>query len=258
MQRYSETTGQIEDEQDFPDPSDEELGLTDMQYEISEISTEYLPKAVPSVDENSSISVLAYLAMGGAILAADEIQSRLNQKRSRVLRSQQEGVLLTHPDDDRDQLRYALIGLMLQAPGSVQKGLSGLGRLANGVFEIISAAVRPVSNSRLAKPLHTQFETLVQRGEQIVAEWVVSRDMVQDTAEDVVDDLVELLANRPELRELIQQQSIGLAQEFSGELQSRSAAADSLLERVAYRILPFAKRDITPTLEVPDLPEDER
>jgi hypothetical protein len=155
---------------------------------------------------------------------------------------------------------------MLQAPGSVQKGLSGLGRLANGVFEIISAAVRPVSNSRLAKPLHTQFETLVQRGEQIVAEWVdagrsgelVSRDMVQDTAEDVVDDLVELLANRPELRELIQQQSIGLAQEFSGELQSRSAAADSLLERVAYRILPFAKRDITPTLEVPDLPEDER
>lgn len=266
MSRDTITIEHIDDDYDFPDPSDEELGLAPLQAENGETPAEYPLEAVRRAEDDSSIAVLAYLITGGAILAADEIQSRINQKRSQMQRSQQEAVLLTHPDDDRDQLRYALIGLMLQTPASLQRGLSTLERMASGLVEFISSGLRPVSNSRLARPIQVRYESLVERGEQIVAGWIdagrsgelASRDMVQDTADEAINELILVLANRPELRELVQQQSIGMAQEFSGALQSRAAAADSLLERVAYRVLPFARRDTTPTLEVPVLPEDEQ
>jgi hypothetical protein len=50
-------------------------------------------------------------------------------------------------------------------------------------------------------------------------------------------EVMTQLAQKPEVRELLQQQSMSLAGEVVGEVRQRTASTDALLERLARAIL---------------------
>jgi hypothetical protein len=100
---------------------------------------------------------------------------------------------------------------------------------------------------------------MVAKGERIVDDWIdtgrrgekTSQALLQQTTDEVVGDVVDMLASRPEIRDLVQQQSMGMVDELTEELQGRASAVDTLLERVVYLLIPGSKKDTTPTLIIP-------
>lgn len=66
-----------------------------------------------------------------------------------------------------------------------------------------------------------------------------------------------MLAKRPEISELVQQQGIGMAEDLTDQLQGRTAAADTILERIVFSLIPGKNKDTTPTLFIP-LPDEEQ
>lgn len=87
---------------------------------------------------------------------------------------------------------------------------------------------------------------MVSRGETILESWIetgrreeqLSRSLVREQAfDDLVNEVLDYLAAKPEIRDLVQDQGVGMAEEVVGEFRSRSSDIDSLLARVADAIL---------------------
>ena len=71
--------------------------------------------------------------------------------------------------------------------------------------------------------------------------------MVREQAyEDVVDDVLDYLAQKPEIRDLVQQQSVGMAAEVLGEVRERSSDVDGYIEARANAILRRSRRNDGP------------
>jgi len=64
-----------------------------------------------------------------------------------------------------------------------------------------------------------------------------SRDMTQEAVVSVIDELLDYMAQNPEVRELIEQQGMSMAETAVDEVRERSATADMWIERVARGLL---------------------
>jgi hypothetical protein len=121
----------VEDpEPDFLDPSDSELGLVPVPQEISQFP-QGVPAAAPMPNQStSSLDVLVQLGVGVILLGINSVNNRLRDKQPMVVVSSEPEEPLTHPDDEQNQLRYALVGLALKTPGVVSRGISRTAQLA--------------------------------------------------------------------------------------------------------------------------------
>lgn len=227
----------------------------------------YLPAREGSAGERevSSMDVLFHLGLGAALLGIDAVSKLLQEKQSRLEIATGEQQPLLHLDDEQDQLRYAMIGLILNTPRAVRRRTSRATQAANKGINIVSDMLRPVTGSRVFRPINSRFDQMVARGERIVGGWIdsgrrgerASQALLQETTDEVVGELVDMLASRPEITDLVQQQSMGMVDELTEELQGRASAADTLLERIVYLLLPGSKKDTTPTLVIPFREEEQ-
>jgi len=254
-----------EPEEDFPDPSDAELGLAQEAQIVPQPASES-PAIQPGQDDGAApFDVLLHLAVGAALLGINEVKNRLQDKQTMVETSSQTEEPLILPDDEQDELRYALIGLILSTPKILNRGASRVSQAANAGLTRVSVLLRPVTSSRAFRPINDRFDQMVARGEHIVYDWMeagrrgekTSQAMLQETTDEVVGDVVNMLAKRPEITELVQQQSIGMAEDLTDQLQGRTAAADTILERIIFSLIPGKNKDTTPTLVIP-IPEEEQ
>ena len=123
----------------------------------------------------------------------------------------------------------------------------------------------PFTSSKIFRPIRNRYGAFRRQSEAVVEKWIetglksekISRQIVQRTADRATGELIQTVAERPEVNDLIEQQGVGMAQEVAQELQDRTAAADTLLERIIFRILPGSKKDTTPTFQVPIIDEEE-
>ena len=251
--------------EDFPDPSDLEWGLSQDSPGSIQPEPEVSSSEPDIKGAASSFDVLLSLGLGVLLLGFDQVNNRLQAKRSMVETPSQHDEPFEHPDDEQNQLRYALIGMLIDTPRVVrQRARRGM-KLANAAFTGVSELFRPLAGSRAFRPVSRRFDRMVARGERVVSDWidagrrgeVNSRVLLQQTSNEVVSELVGELAHRPEVTELVQQQSIGMVEELSDELQGRTAAIDTILERIVFRLIPGTKKDTTPTMIIP-VPEEEQ
>jgi hypothetical protein len=257
---------QDEDPNDgFPELTDSVPGLIPEQEdapaqegEVALVVVE--PASAPGlVRETSSLDVLVQLGLGAALLGINSAGKRLQEKQTQISVAPPEAEPLSHPDDDQDRLKYALIGMILRTPGVVRRGTARAARMVNAGYSRVSGLFSPVTGSRPLRPLNSRLDQMVARGERIVDDWIdtgrrgekTSQALLQQTTDEVVGDVVDMLASRPEIRELVQQQSMGMVDELTEELQGRASAVDTILERVVYLLIPGSKKDTTPTLIVP-------
>jgi hypothetical protein len=108
----------------------------------------------------------------------------------------------------------------------------------------------------LWRPVRERFDLYSATGESIVSSWIrtgrreeqVSRALARKQAYDeIVNDVIAYLAQKPEVRDLVQQQTMGLAEEIVGDIRERSSEFDSLLEERVNRMMRRRRID-DPTL----------
>ncbi|RPI31104.1 MAG: hypothetical protein EHM70_12295 [Chloroflexota bacterium] len=143
-------------------------------------------------------------------------------------------------------LRYSLIGLVFHAMDAGYDSVSHLDKAFLRAYTLVARAFSPLMRSRLWRPIQERFDLYSETGESIVNSWIrtgrreeqVSRALVRKQAYDeIVNDFIAYLAQKPEVRDLVQQQSVGLAEEIIEDIRENSSELDSLLEQRVYRLV---------------------
>jgi hypothetical protein len=115
-------------------------------------------------------------------------------------------------------------------------------RVANPLF-------RPFQKLSWINPTQKQIDYLVDRGQSEIDRWVTrgqeeeinSRQLAQQATTSTVDQSINYMAQNPALEELIQQQSVSLAQQILALVRSIAVSADYFFEgltRYAFRRKP--------------------
>lgn len=189
---------------------------------------------------------LMHLLVGGAMEGTDELLRRLNEHQLELKQSQA-AFMTIYPDDETDleRLRYALIGLLFETPQVMARGLSSVGQTTTKATNLITRMISPVTDSWLMRPVRRRYDTAAARGEEMVERLVESgrseekagRLLARTASVEIMDELLAYLAEKPEIRQLVQQQGVGLAGELVEQIRGRAAAADHLVDRVSGTIL---------------------
>jgi hypothetical protein len=196
----------------------------------------------PETEEQvyQDIKILLRLLVGTAAEGTDEFARRAKVWQAQMNNPDASGMIVPlDQETDAVRLRYALLGLLFKTMDAGYNGLSLAEKATSKVLGTVSFILSPFTKSRLWRPVKNNFDAYSQKGESVVNNWIAtgrreeqaSRYLARKQAyEDIVDDAIEYLSNKPEVNDLIQNQSIGLAEEMVDNLRERSNAYDDILE----------------------------
>jgi hypothetical protein len=212
---------------------------------------------------------VVYIALGGLLYGIDEVH-KISKENESILDtfeyeaefSRDEIAVDSLPEDQ--QARYAAIGMMVRTADGIHRSAKKIERLLGSTSLMVGKMLSPLTGSRVMRPVRDGFENLVEKGEIVLEDWIeigmksdkASRQIAKQTVDQATGSVILMVADKPEVQDLIQQQSVGMFQDISENLQGRTAAADTLLERIVFKIIPGSKRDTTPTVNVPVFDEE--
>ena len=149
-----------------------------------------------------------------------------------------------------DDIRHALIGLAFEMQEQVRMQTP---RLLAAADQIISDVTRPAQGilnhipivGSLSRSLGLQYDAMQKRGEDRLQRWIAigqreearSRVLADQTFTRIVDDVINYLADKPEVQDLIAGQTTGLAGEVLNEVRERTVSGDSFLEGIVRAVL---------------------
>ncbi len=213
------------------------------QSDVFENNPESDDEVQPDLD---TLLGLMHLLVGGAMEGADELLRRLKEHQSE-LKQNQAAAITIYPDDETDieRLRYALIGLLFETPPAMVKRLSMVGQTTTKATSLITRMISPMTNSRLMRPIQNRYKTVTARREEIVERLIESgrseektgRLLARNASVEIMDELLDYLAEKPEIRQLVQQQGVGLVGEVVEQIRGRAIAADNLVDRISGAVL---------------------
>lgn len=161
-------------------------------------------------------------------------------------------------ESSADVVRYMLGGLVISAAEEARRRAARLASTSDVFLRLGGSTIRPLANNRLTGrvvgPFDRAFGRLVDRGQKRVSGWVElgrthepsARLMARQTYIEIVDDFIGHLSQNDQLADLVQEQSVGLANEFVDEVRERTVSADTLAESVVRRILRRPPRTALP------------
>lgn len=242
---------------------------------------------------------LTRLAIGGTLLAYDELQRQLriweqeaNSELTRQQRAQKEQYhQVAQPDsafhdahdapdshDPRsrttgtapampqlpaaetpaDTLRYALVGLLFEAPQRMAIESARLRQIDRVVGGLAAPLLDTLNKHHIFDPLLRQFDILTARGEAEVRRWVAtgraeeyhSRKLANIALQMGTEATANYVVEHSEVPDLIQEQGAGLADEVVEEMREHAVTVDTFLERLIRRRLGRKPRE-----ELPEPPE---
>jgi hypothetical protein len=135
-------------------------------------------------------------------------------------------------------VRYALIGLIFEGEETLEKMLSAAKRVGDRALRITDPLFLPFQKFGQIFPPPKRFNRLIDRGQSEVESWVTrgqneekrSRELVQKATTSTVDQSITYMAHNPALEELIQTQSVSLAQQILELVRSDAVSADYFFE----------------------------
>jgi hypothetical protein len=214
---------------------------------------EEAPVPQPEMD---TFYTLLRLLVGGAIVGTDELIRRSKAWQQEISQATADKMVIApFADVERNRLRHMVIGLLFETPGTINSGISAVGQASEAATDWASKLLRPIVRNPLVRPAKRRYDKLVAQGNAVVGSWMergrseelVSRAMAEQAIaeifDEVLDEVIAELAQKPEVRDLLQQQSIGVADEMMGEVRHRAASADAILERLARAMLRRSSRE---------------
>ena len=223
-------------------------------------------RPVAPVEPFDALQSITRLLVGLTLIGGDELLKRLQtieytlaskplnpDEMAERIRTSPTGQLI--PDD----VRHALIGLAFEVQEQIRVGTP---RLLSTADQLISGLTQPAQSilgrlpiiGSLSKSLGLQYDALQQRGEDRVKRWIAigrreearSRAVADLTYNQIVNDVIDYLADKPEVQDLIAGQTTGLAAEVLDEVRERTVSGDSFLEGIVRSVLRKAPRAEVP------------
>ncbi|HRQ41520.1 MAG TPA: hypothetical protein PLD25_26670 [Chloroflexota bacterium] len=225
-----------------------------MTIETTESPSALVPvEATLPTDEFDALESLIRLIVGGGIEAPAELVARLKQWEAQVAATGTPESLAPMPPAT-DPLRYALVGLAFATHDQVRSGASRFGRLMNASAGRLWRTAQPVTESSLMQPVQRLYKDLVAEGETAVNRWIErgqaeeprSRLIARQAVNLTVDEIIQHLAENPEVKELVTQQTAGIADDIVGGVRGRTVTADIVLERLVRGLLRRPPREQLP------------
>lgn len=225
-----------------------------------------------SKPDNDPLRSLTRLAIGSAMLGMDGLMHQLRlweQETNRELTDNQQsqpGTIIDVPGESApkvdvtgDTLRYALIGLLFETQNQVQHRVKEVERSTRQVEALLTPALEALEQNEMLAPVRQEFDRLVERGESEVARLVAlgraeedhSRRLLNNAMAISADTTISQVVENPRVEELVQRQSVGLANELVEEVRERGVSIDSYLEKWARLLLGRKARDEVPEPAVP-------
>lgn len=166
-----------------------------------------------------------------------------------------------------ERIRYASLGLTVEATQRTRSVLDRLGQRALKTGERWQRVIRPIADNPIMRPARQRYEDLVARGEETVQRWIETgrfeeahgRAMARSTTSEIIDRVVghleynettqgliraqadaylAFLVENPEpVRELINNE-VGA---FLGELEGDPEQLDGLVQEVADRYINYIR-----------------
>ncbi|HXV44222.1 MAG TPA: hypothetical protein VEC96_14245 [Anaerolineae bacterium] len=223
--------------------------------------------AGPPETKRDSLRTLMRLLVGGAVFGADGLLRRSKQWQAEIQQAAApKMIVVPFSELERNQRRHTLIGLLFETPEVMSSGLAKAGRASGAAAGLVGKVLGPIANSRLARPVKRRYDKLVARGESTLERWAergrveeqASRALTEQAMTQLFDEVMDMvmihLAEKPELRDLLQQQSVSMAGEVVGEVRQRTADADAILERLARAMLRRSPHEAVVELPTPAAP----
>jgi hypothetical protein len=223
--------------------------------------------AGPPETKRDSLRALMRLLVGGAVYGADGLLRRSKQWQAEIQQTTTPKMIIAPFSElERNQRRHTLIGLLFETPEVMSSGLAKAGRASGAAAGLVGKVLGPIANSRLARPVKRRYDKLVARGESTLERWAergrveeqASRALTEQAMTQMFDEVMDVvmihLAQKPELREMLQEQSVSMAGEVVGEVRQRTADADAILERLARAMLRRSPHEAVVELPTPAAP----
>lgn len=184
-----------------------------------------------------TVRMMMRLALGSVVIGREEMKNRFQAKQSETAVPASALNEVTPIETDTDRIRYAAVGAVAKSSDAFQGRISALERTANKGFGMLSRAFRPLSNSRLMRPVHRQYQRYVDHGDKVVSDWVaagrreeyLSKQLVQDTATEAIEETLDYFAESPEMDELVQQQSVDLIEDVFEDVGDRTSSTGMIM-----------------------------
>jgi hypothetical protein len=214
----------------------------------------------PAVEGQSQVSpplavedlqVLTRFLAGAVILGGGELLQRLRHFQHQI--DTDPSSLLTLADAEEETaghlLRYLALGMLARGEKRVARGLRQGAYFSLEVSRSILGGFDRLTDNALARPLRRpidrRLKALGQEAAQIIDEGRLeeqkARYLATQTVGDVIDDLLDYLAENPEVAELIKRQigaqSAGLADVVAENTRSVTVVGDYALEGLVRRLL---------------------
>ncbi|MFN2142777.1 MAG: hypothetical protein ACK2U5_19990, partial [Candidatus Promineifilaceae bacterium] len=228
------------------------------------------PSALSARDEAIyTVRLLTAVAVGSVVEGADQLLIRLKQYQQdlqEAIEEPDEGAEAEVDEDELDRLRYATIGLLFETQNMIGRSLELAFKTMETSVDVADKVTKPFRNFFLFRPItkrvEKRFDGMAERGQGSLSHWVDlgrqieprSRLLATKTYEEIVDEFIQRLADNPEVKALVAQQSLSLAAGVRDEVRERTVTSDNVLEDIARRIL---RRQPRPELESPP-PEVQR
>jgi hypothetical protein len=177
------------------------------------------------------------LALGSAVIGREQLQRRFQEKQSETYVSAATLNQETPIESEADRARYATIGAMAKSSDALRSGIAALERVSNRAFGRLTRTFVPLTNSRLLGPFRRRYQRYTDHGDKLVSEWVaagrreeyLSRQLVQDTTSEAIEETLDYLAESPELDELVQQQSGDFIEDVFGDVKENATNTPLIL-----------------------------
>jgi len=228
------------------------IGMDDDDFVEDENAVAQPPEPVPgkvrlviegTPAEPYALDILASLLRGGATEGSDQLGRRLKRWQATIASHGSQVYSESSDESQEERLRYALIGLLSQAPDLAQGALSTAVDAAAGAYNLFSKWLSPVTHSRPMQPVLRRYDHLAAHGATIVERWIdagraaeqrsraLARHAAFEGEDEMIEEMVGKLAQEPAVRELVTQQGVGMAGELMGAIRNRTSQADTRWER---------------------------
>ena len=150
-------------------------------------------------------------------------------------------------------MRHRLIGALIMTPTYAEDATAHVRSVYRRTFAGLVATITDlVTRTRPGQRWHARAEALRGRLEREVDRWEVigrveereGRAMAEVGLDAVLDGVFERLAEDPELRELIAEQSAGLSKDLLDEARDLTESADNRLESAVRRVFGRAPKPV--------------
>jgi hypothetical protein len=204
-----------------------------------------MPASAPAQagDDFDVALALMRLLVGAALVGGETLRSRLRQWEAAVPASAPPTQV--PPGMTAGLVRHAVLGMLFETEQWVGRGLSRTARRSGVATRFLLAAMARTLQWEPLGPVRLRVDELLMQWMETVRRWTASGELEEEQARwlarkalpGVLDEFFDVLTKNPEVRALVEEQSVGLAGAAVNEVRGRTVSADVLAERLVHGLL---------------------